>query len=330
MTGAIIFGCAGTVLSAEERAFFRDADPWGFILFARNIEKPGQVLRLTAALRESVGRDAPILIDQEGGRVQRLRAPHWTEWPPALDTALSVKYPERAFWLQGRLMAAELRGLGIDTDCAPCCDIAYPETHPFLRNRCMGTDVDSVVYNARAMAAGLLDGGVLPVIKHVPGHGRAQGDSHLALPEVTATAEELDRSDFEVFRRLKDLPLAMTSHLLYRAFDDRPATQSGTVIRLIREKIGFGGLLMSDDIGMEALSGDAGSRAGAAIAAGCDAVLHCNGTLDEMIQSATAAGAMNQIAVSRADAALARRKRPSSVDIEALAAEAEQLSAQKG
>jgi beta-N-acetylhexosaminidase len=322
MPGASILGCAGPALAPDEAAFFRQADPFGFILFARNVEDPGQLRRLTGDLRAAVGRDAPVLIDQEGGRVQRLRAPHWREWLPPLDQAARTGAgAARAFWLRARIMAAELRAVGIDANCAPTCDIAGPQTHPFLRNRCLGRDVASVIANARATADGLLAGGVLPVIKHIPGHGRATADSHLHLPTVTASLADLEQADFAPFRALADLPMGMTAHIRFTALDDAPATQSARIIGLIRDRIGFQGLLMTDDIGMQALSGPVGERAAASIAAGCDLVLHCNGDLAEMREAAAAAGAMTPAALARGQAALARRTAPAPLDLAALEAE---------
>ena len=322
---ATILGCEGLTLSADERAFFRDASPWGFILFGRNIETPEQVTRLTSSLREAVGWDAPILIDQEGGRVQRLRAPHWREWLPPLEQAEHSADPRRGLWLRARMQADELRAVGIDVNCAPTCDIAGPRTHPFLRNRCFGTTPEAVILGARATAEGLLAGGVLPVIKHMPGHGRAEADSHKDLPVVDAPANDLRESDFAPFRALRDLPLGMTAHIRFTAFDDAPATQSPRMIGLIRDEIGFDGLLMTDDISMEALSGTIGERAAASMRAGCDLVLHCNGARDEMEAAVAAAGAMSDAANTRAERALALRKGPQAVDMAALEAELEAL-----
>ena len=316
MTSAAILGCAGAQLGADERAFFREADPWGFILFGRNVETPDQLRRLTAELRAAVGRDCVILIDQEGGRVQRLRAPYWREWLPPLEQPGGA----RGHWLRARLMAEELRAVGLDGNCAPTCDVAGPQTHPFLRNRCLGTDPQTVAVLARALAQGLLAGGVLPVMKHMPGHGRATADSHLHLPVVTASAAELE-ADFAPFRALNDLPMGMTAHIRFTALDDAPATQSARMIGLIRQHIGFDGLLMTDDIAMQALSGGMGARAEASIAAGCDLVLHCNGDPAEMAQVVAGAGALGSEAVRRAAAALARRQAPEPVDIAALDAE---------
>jgi beta-N-acetylhexosaminidase len=320
--GAAIFGCEGPVLGPDEAAFFREADPWGFILFARNVETPEQLRRLTGDLRVAVGREAPVLVDQEGGRVQRLRAPHWREWLPPLDQMARGGVP--AMRLQARIMAAELAEVGIDCDCAPVLDIAGERTHPFLKNRCYGTDLATVVAAGRAVAAGLMAGGVLPVMKHMPGHGRARSDTHHDLPTVTAPLEELRQSDFAAFRALKDLPMAMTAHIVFAALDpERPATQSPAVIRMIREEIGFGGLLISDDLNMEALAGALGERAGAAVGAGCDLALQCNGKRAEMEAVATAVGRMTPAAAARAEAALTRRSAPEAVDMAALEAEFE-------
>ncbi len=254
MTPAI-FGCDGLTLSRDEAAFFRDADPFGFILFARNIDTPEQIRALTTALRETVGRDAIITIDQEGGRVQRLRGPIWREWPAPLDTVAQSSDPARAMGIAARLIAHELRALGIDSNCAPCADLARDVTHPFLRNRCYGGDVTTVAKVGRAVADGLLSGGVLPVIKHMPGHGRAALDTHHDLPTVDAARADLEATDFAAFRALADLPMAMTAHIVFSAYDDLPATQSPEVIRVIREVIGFAGLLITDDLNMQALSG---------------------------------------------------------------------------
>ncbi|MER5170469.1 glycoside hydrolase family 3 N-terminal domain-containing protein [Thioclava kandeliae] len=317
MTSATILGLSGLTLTETERAFFREAQPWGFILFARNIDTPDQVLRLTSDLREAVGRDAPVLIDQEGGRVQRMRAPHWREWLPPLEQAAFLD-PERSFWLRARIMADELRAVGVDSNCAPCCDIAGPQTHPFLRNRCMGEDAATVARNARASAMGFLAGGVLPVIKHIPGHGRATADSHKDLPLVEACAEDLIAQDFAAFQPLHDMPMAMTAHIRFAAFDDAPATQSPVMVDLIRQVIGFDGLLMSDDLSMQALSGSIRQRAEATMAAGCDITLHCNGERSEMEEAVVGAGTLSDAAKTRAAAAIARRAMREAVDIAVL------------
>ncbi|WP_323715596.1 beta-N-acetylhexosaminidase [Paracoccus aminovorans] len=317
-SASILGGIAGPDLSRAERDFFRDADPWGFILFGRNVETPDRLRRLTADLREAVGRDAPVLIDQEGGRVQRMRAPHWTDWPAPLDQA---GRGERAVWLHHHLLAQELRAVGIDADCAPVLDIARPETHPFLRNRCLGADAATVTRLGRAAADAMLAAGVLPVIKHMPGHGRAQVDSHKDLPVVEASLADLEAGDFAPFRALSDLPMAMTAHIRFTAIDQAPATASAPVVALIRERIGFDGLLMSDDIGMQALSGSLAERAAASIAAGCDLVLSCNETLPQMEAIVAAAGPMTPRAEDRGRAALALRRAPADRDIAGLRAE---------
>lgn len=325
---AAAFGCEGTFLSRDEAAFFRDADPWGFILFARNVETPRQLARLTADLRAAVGRDAVVMVDQEGGRVQRLRAPHWREWLPPFDqvAASDPARMERGIWLRYRLIAAELRAAGIDCDCAPTLDIAAAATHPFLMNRCFGTDAATVARAGRAAADGLLAGGVLPVMKHMPGHGRTVVDSHHDLPVANASAEELARTDFAPFRALNDLPMGMTAHIVVPAHDpDAPSTQSARMVGVIRREIGFGGLLLTDDLTMEALSGDLGTRTARAIAAGCDIALHCNGRRAEMAEVAAAAGLMTDAAQARAMAALARRTAPGAIDEAGLLAELETI-----
>jgi beta-N-acetylhexosaminidase len=307
---AVIFGCAGPTLAPAERAFFAASEPWGFILFARNVESPAQLRRLTAELRESVGRAAPVLVDQEGGRVARLRAPLWRDWAPALDEC--ERLPDlarrtRAMHLRYRLIAGELRAAGIDADCAPVLDVVRPATHAVLRNRCYGGDPREVAAVGRAVAEGLLAAGVLPVMKHMPGQGRADLDSHLSLPVVDADRAAL-AEDFAPFRALADLPMAMTAHVVYAAVDpDAPATQSARVVQVLRDEIGFGGLLMTDDLSMKALRGGFAERAARAIAAGCDVVLHCNGDPAEMAAVAEAAPALAGRALARADAALALR-----------------------
>lgn len=323
MTGAAVLGCAGPVLGRDEAAFFRQADPWGFILFARNVDSPEQLRRLTGDLRAAVGRAAPVFVDQEGGRVQRLRPPHWRDWPPPLDMVRAAgPRAGRAMHLRARIIAAELRACGLDGNCAPCADIATDDTHPFLKNRCHGNDLDTVVQVSREVAAGLLAGGVLPVMKHIPGHGRARGDTHLALPAVAAPLADLAATDFAAFAALADLPLGMTAHVVYAALDpDTPGTLSPAVIGAIRGTIGFDGLLMTDDIAMGALSGPVAARAAAARAAGCDVVLHCNGDLAEMEAVAAAAGALSPRGAARAARALARRLPAPQVDIAALDAD---------
>lgn len=324
--GATILDAEGLRLTDEEKAFFRDANPFGFILFARNIESPDQLRALCGDMREAVGRDAVITIDQEGGRVQRMRAPHWREWQPPLEfVALAGDRAEEAMYLMYRTIAHELRSCGVDSNCAPMVDIAGPQTHPFLRNRCYGSGPERVIKVARAAAKGLMDGGVLPVVKHMPGHGRATMDSHFDLPLVEAQIADLRRSDFAPFRALNDLPMGMTAHLVYEALDYRPATLSPKVMHLIREEIGFDNLIMTDDISMKALSGTPPENAAAAIAAGCDVILYCNAPLPDRIAVAEAAGEMTAAAQTRAERALKMRKTPEDIDISALDAQLETL-----
>ena len=319
--GAYILAPAGPSLSPGEAAFFRAADPWGFILFQRNCETPAQLRRLTGDLRAAVGRDAPVLIDQEGGRVQRMRAPHWREWLPPLDQVERTG-SSRAMYLRGLLIGAELLAHGVNVNCAPSGDIAWLETHPFLRNRCYGTDAATVTAMARACAEGLLDAGCLPVIKHAPGHGRATVDSHKGLPRIEAPLAELQETDFAPFRALADLPMMMTAHIVLPEIDaEVPLTLSGAGVRYLREEIGLKGLLMTDDISMGALQGSVSERGRAALGAGCDLVLHCNGDLAEMEALAEAAGAMAEAAQKRADIALSRRRTPTDIDIPAVEAE---------
>ena len=320
--GAVIFGPEGHAVTDWEKSFFRDADPLGFILFARNVDTPDQLRRLTGNLRAAVGRDAPVLIDQEGGRVQRMRAPHWREYLPPLGQMAVARDPLRAMYLRYRLIADELRAVGIDANCAPTADVADAQTHPFLRNRCYGETVNVVIDAARVVVAGLISGGVLPVLKHIPGHGRARVDSHKGLPRVSAKRADLEAQDFAPFKALNDLPMGMTAHIVFEDIDPgAPATTSAKMMQVIRDDIGFGGLIMTDDLSMEALQGDLTTRAAASIAAGCDVVLHCNGFAKEMEQVAAASGAMSDAAQARADAALAMRKMPTPIDIHALEAE---------
>lgn len=325
---ATILGCEGLSVTPWEKTFFRDSNPLGFILFARNIDSPEQLKRLTSELRDTVGRDAPILIDQEGGRVQRMRSPHWREYLPALDQMEQSSDPMRAQWVRNRLIAQELHDVGIDVNCAPLADLVEDETHPVLRNRLYGADVDTVVQAARVCAEAFLAGGVLPVLKHIPGYGRASVDSHKSLPTVRVPRNALETHDFAPFRALNDIAMGMTAHIVFSDIDpDAPATTSPKMMTLIREDIGFGGLLMTDDISMEALSGTIGERAAASIAAGCDIALHCNGDAVEMEAVVEAAGDMTPEAVIRADRALAQRKTPEKIDIAGLVSELEALMA---
>lgn len=324
--GACILSSDGPRLTSDERALFRDVNPFGFIVFSRHVEAPDQLRALCAEFREAVGRDCLVTVDQEGGRVQRLRSPHWREWKPPLDDVRAAgRQAGRAMYLRARLIAAELRAAGLDSNCSPTLDIATDATHPFLRNRCFGTSAEPVTEIGRATAQGLMDGGVVPVMKHMPGHGRAGGDTHVDLPLVDAPLHALSRTDFAPFRALADLPVGMTAHLVYSALDSRPATLSSDCIRIIREDIGFTGLLMTDDISMEALSCSLADRTSGALAAGCDLVLHCNDTFAERSAVAAAAGEMTQAAQSRAEAVMAARTTPAPIDIPAAEAEFETL-----
>ena len=314
---AFITGVAGPKLTAEERHFLREAEPWGLILFKRNVQTPAQVAGLTESFREALGRDAPVLVDQEGGRVQRLGPPHWPSYPPGaayghvFDRAAAAGC--RAAWLGARLIAADLAAVGIDVDCLPLADVTVAGANAVIGDRAYGQTPDQVATLARAAAEGLLSGGVLPVVKHIPGHGRATVDSHGELPIVETDRAALEATDFAAFRPLADLPLAMTAHVVFTAIDAlAPATTSATLIReVIRGWIGFHGLLMSDDVSMGALSGSIAERSRAALAAGCDLVLHCNGNLEEMRAVAAAAPLLAGAAAARADAALALRRPPS-------------------
>ena len=295
----LIFGCAGLTLCSEERNLFADGNPYGFILFDRNIENPAQVRRLVHDLRCAVGRqDAPILIDQEGGRVARLKPPHWWAAPAAGNFELSLGSSEHkareAIFINSQIVAHELSELGISVDCMPVLDLSIDTAHQVIGNRSYSAEPNRVEEFGRAACLGLLSGGVLPVIKHIPGHGRAPSDSHVSLPVVEARWEELVRTDFVPFKRLSSMPMAMTGHVLYSSIDPRhPATTSPLVIAdIIRGEIGFEGLLMTDDICMSALEGSPVERAEEALSAGCDLVLHCNGQFDEMVDISRRIGVM--------------------------------------
>jgi beta-N-acetylhexosaminidase len=319
---AAIHGCAGLELSAAERAFFRAVKPWGFILFRRNIETPDQVRRLIDALRGCVGRaDAPVLIDQEGGRVARLGPPHWPARAAVARLATAFDHDPAsaclAVWLHFRLIAADCAALGINVVCAPVLDLAMPGGHDIIGDRAFGADPFQVATLGRAACAGLLAGGVLPVLKHVPGHGRAAADSHVSLPRVAADRASLSASDFLPFRALADMPLAMSAHVLYAAIDpERPATLSPRLIaEVVRGEIGFAGALLSDDLDMGALTGAHDLRARAALEAGCDVVLQCNGRLADMEATAAGVSALAGPAAARCAAALSRRATPEPFDL---------------
>ncbi|MFM9863124.1 MAG: beta-N-acetylhexosaminidase [Micropepsaceae bacterium] len=312
---AAIFGCEGQELTVEERAFFRDANPWGFILFQRNCGSPEQLRKLTSSLREAVGRtNTPILIDQEGGRVQRLRGEHWKKRPAAASFgAINRQNPTAARELtydNARVMAEELRDLGINVDCVPCIDVPIEGSHDIIGDRAFARDPWVVASLGQAVIDGMLDGGVLPVIKHMPGHGRARADSHLELPVVDTARTELERSDFAPFRALAHAPLAMTAHVVYTDIDaTAPATASKRVIDdVIRGFIGFDGALMTDDLTMRALKGSLADRTRASIAAGCDLILHCKGGIADMREVAAATPILSGKALERTNRALAALK----------------------
>ncbi|QCI68795.1 beta-N-acetylhexosaminidase [Phreatobacter stygius] len=320
---AFIAGCAGTVLTPDEIAFYRDLDPWGLIVFKRNCDNPDQIRRLVDSFRAIGGRaDAPILIDQEGGRVQRLGPPHWPKYPAgrafsriAANDPLVGREMAR---LGARLIAHDLKSLGITVDCLPVLDVPVEGAHSIIGDRAYGEGPDIVAGFGRAAAEGLLAGGVLPVIKHIPGHGRAVADSHDALPVVEASRDSLEATDFKPFRTLTDMPLAMTAHVVYAAIDaKRPATTSRQVMReVIRGTIGYDGLVMTDDLSMNALSGTLAERTRASFRAGCDMALHCNGRVAEMAAVAAETPVLAGKARRRAEAALARiRHEPEPLDV---------------
>ena len=317
---AVIFGCAGLSLSADERAFFRDADPLGFIVFARNIDSPDQARKLIDDLRSCVARaDAPVLVDQEGGRVARLKPPHWRKAPPGRVLGeLYRRDPAKgleAARLNSRLLAMDVASIGCDVDCLPVLDIAFPETHAVIGDRAYAETPEAVAAIGRAAAEGLMAEAVMAVIKHIPGHGRATVDSHDHLPHVGASREVLEKTDFLPFKLLSDLPWAMTGHLLFEAVDpNEPITVSAGALKdVIRDHVGFDGLLLSDDLSMQALGGSLGDRAARSIAAGCDVALHCNGRMDEMKQVVDRTGPLTERGWQRFQAgraSLARQRAP--------------------
>lgn len=321
--GAFISGCSGPVLSTAERDFFARTNPWGLILFKRNCETPEQLKRLTGDFRDAVGRkNAPVFIDQEGGRVQRLGPPSnaWRRYPAARAYGdafnASALAGLRAARNVGRLMAEDLIAAGITANCVPVLDVPQPGAHEIVGNRAYSDRIEAIMALARAHAAGFADGGVLPVIKHIPGHGRARADSHLELPVVDATRAELEAVDFPPFAAMADAPMAMTAHVVYTAIDKTaPATLSRKVISsVIRKQIGFRGLLMTDDLSMKALTGSYAEKTRRALDAGCDIVLHCNGEMAQMEEVAAAAGALKGKALSRARAALKAARKPQPFD----------------
>jgi len=317
---AFICGLKGLTLESDERAFLREAAPWGVILFRRNIDAPDQVSRLTAEIRDALGRHAPILVDQEGGRVQRFGPPHWRAYPAAARfeiAAASAAQAERLAWLGARLIAHDLREVGVDVDCLPVLDAPAEGSNSIIGDRAYSRDPARIAAIGRAAAEGLMAGGVAPVMKHIPGHGRARADSHLELPVVDASREELERVDFAPFKANADLPMAMSAHVVYTSIDPAaPGTLSKTVIGdVIRGQIGFDGLLMTDDLSMRALSGGFRERAERAIGAGCDIVLHCNGDLAEARPVAEGAPPLQGAALARAERALECVRRIEAFDV---------------
>lgn len=305
---AVILGLSGPKLTVSERAFFRDANPWGFILFSRNIENPEQVKRLTDSLRETVGRNCLIFVDQEGGRVQRLRQPHWRRYPSGAILqdlyAQSEAMGKRAAYLSYRLIADDLRAVGITANCAPVLDLPRKNADPIISDRAFGTQSVQVIDIAHAVMAGLMNGGVAPVVKHIPGHGRAKVDSHKALPKISVTRQTLERTDFIPFRALSDAPMAMTAHAVYECNSRTAITVSKkSFTELIRAAIGFNGLVMSDDLDMKALSGGLTRKTERALAAGCDIALQCSGKLPAMVKVAKGAKYLEGRAKGRAQVA---------------------------
>jgi beta-N-acetylhexosaminidase len=308
---AFITGLAGQVLGEDERTFLRAARPCGIILFARNIDTPEQVRRLIAEACEAIGAPALALVDQEGGRVQRLRPPHWRALPSgamyaaryAVDKAAAV-HEARSI---ARLIAHDLRALGFTCNCTPVLDVLAPDAHANIGNRSLGAEPLGVIALGRAVAQGHLAGGVLPVIKHIPGHGRATVDTHLALPTVTTSESELIATDFAPFKALADLPAAMSAHVVFQAIDAAGPSSTSKLVteRIVRGHMGFHGLLMSDDLSMHALSGTLGARAARVIAAGTDLALHCNGQMAEMADVAANVPPLEGLAALRFERALA-------------------------
>ncbi len=303
---AFISGCAGTSLSDTEREFFAKNRPCGLIVFARNCETPDQLCALVAAFKDAVESDEVlVLIDQEGGRVQRLRPPYWRNMPPARCYGVMYETDQEAgkaaAFAGARLIAQELADLGINVNCTPVLDVPEKGAHEIIGDRAFSTDPDVVAALGRAVMNGTLAGGVLPVIKHVPGHGRAKADSHLSLPRIDVPERELRDIDFRPFQALRDAPLAMTAHVLLPCYDERrPASVSPVIMgEVIRDLIGLEGLVMSDDIGMQALGGPFADRARAVIAAGCDVALHCSGDFAEMVETASAVPPLDGIAAER-------------------------------
>lgn len=329
---AAIFGCSGLSLTEKEKEFFSKQKPFGFILFNRNIDSSDQIRNLTDELAACVGYpDVPVLIDQEGGRVQRLRPPLADNYPHAWQLGEIYKQDKgigsHAVWLMSRLHAFDLLKLGINVDCLPVLDIPTPEGHEVIGKRAYSDEPDIVSVLGQLASDGLKAGGVLPVIKHIPGHGRAAADTHLELPTVDTKLEDLIAADFEPFKRLSSELMAMTAHVIYSAIDpNEPATTSKIAVEdYIRGHIGFDGLLMSDDVSMNALSGDFSERTLKIFAAGCDIVLHCNGDMAEMQTVAAHTPVLSGQALDRANAVLAAFEEPDNHNEAALRAEFKEI-----
>ncbi len=320
---SFISGCAGLALSQEEVQFFTKTDPWGLILFKRNCESPDQIRNLTAQFRGAVARkDAPVFIDQEGGRVQRLGPPsnYWRKYPAAMEYGKQydrcASLALRTARSVGRLMADDMHEIGITSNCLPVLDVPQPGAHDVIGSRAYSMRTDQIMTLSRMHTVGLMEGGILPVMKHIPGHGRAEVDSHHNLPVVKATRMELENVDFLPFVSFADCPMAMTAHVIFEALDkDYPATLSRKIIKnVVRKLIGFEGLLMTDDLSMKALQGTFTEKAQMALAAGCDMLLHCNGVLSEMEEVAEAAIPLAGKAMRRAKTALKAKRKPQAFD----------------
>ena len=324
---AAILGLKGPRLSANEAAFFRDADPWGFILFARNIETPDQMRRLNGDLRNAVGRDALVFIDQEGGRVQRMTAPHWRKYPPASTYRAMGDNAERAAWLHARLTAHDLRDVGVTANCAPVLDIPSKGADPIISDRAYGQTTREVISLANATMAGYMAGGVAPVIKHIPGHGRATVDSHKSLPIIKSWAGALEDRDYVPFKALKDAPMAMTAHVVLKSVDPAaPVTLSAKAMsRIVRGSIGYNGLVMTDDLEMKALSGDLSDLTSRALSAGCDIALHCSGNMANMVKVISSCSRLSGKSLERATIADYVACTPEPFDVEAGRAEFDDL-----
>lgn len=319
---AAIVGCAGSVLSDAEIGFIREVRPVGLILFKRNCKSPLQVRELVDSWKAAVDSEFTlVLVDQEGGRVSRLGPPKWPKIPSAASFGSlwdkNQDLGREAARINGSLIGNQLSGLGINVNCAPVLDLRVPGAHHIIGDRAFSSDPRAVIDLGVAMSKGLLSGGVLPMVKHIPGHGRAQADSHESLPVVSSTRAELEELDFTPFRALVDIaPLAMTAHVVYSELDPvNPATTSPSVVRLIREKIGFLGLLVTDDLSMKALAGPIGCSASKSRDAGCDIVLHCNGNIDEMFLIAKNTGFLDKKAKVKLETCLAKVRLRQMLDV---------------